>query len=1156
MEQYKGKSQEKLKSELSDLMEEQEFLKDEISDIDIKKEYDDNQEKIDFINSMITDSVSSEPVEEEGEIEQIEKIEEPLEDDVPFPPFPDYLFYADGGMTKKEDINFALGGYLASAGIGAYYGAKNPKSVKKVTDPIDKAISQIGKNLTDKKYAKGGTVKGRNNKTGESFGVVIGSKKFTNDDKDKIQLNVRIGYGSRISEYKLIFDKKGNLQEITDYGYSLDGYPSTSSGSGKKISAQSKSESINALKELNFPQSFSKRVIDFVSEKDFAKGGATEKDQQTIIQEGTEIEYVSEDGDYSAIIGYQEFFGRNKYYIWFNGIMVHSSITYKSMLRKLNQLKKDYKLEYEGIIYAKGGVTVGLYDEGQKSIRFQQFDDREETKKFLEKEGMKEVKKDPKTRKEFKFYAKGGKVKFDDSPMMKKLWNERGYDVPYLESLSDAELKGIYETEFDDERTYDFRTDRDEIPNDYAKGGMISDLIVGNKVGHLRPNTGRYEYSEISEINGSEVKLVHRHPKKRYWDNYFEMDKDQIEEFINTPSKDFNDGRPLMKIKKVYAKGGKTTQRKYYTYDIVGDKVHIYQQDKEDENSFDSIEQIITQLKKEGHKEKDFVVLKKDGRFAKGGEIELGEISKADLVSHWNSGKKYNYKGEDYLVSKLAGARNDFFFQKNGEEYFLILDENNGKYFPSGLYAEGGEVLTAQYKEYLDNLRDSGETNMLGAGRYLQQEFGLDKREARKILAEWMGSYEKGGVTDNLEKYYKEQKNEIEKIKNYGKGEYTVAWLLTPNGSKEYADLEANSWKEAVDIVKKGEKEDGFDITNVEVGVDTPNEYLGRFPIEHIINPNDYYPTFAKGGEVITDSFGDKYELREDEEININDYVYFGDTGDISVVEDEEDLEFARAGKTKAIPYAKGGETASPITNYHKNFMGTLSFDLKVKGMRKPQDFIVYPITGKTNIIRIQSDKKWGEIDATTGKGILSKTGNNSWAFALDVSNRNVNKFELSDEELEELKNKIRETSGKEVGNAIITTDNSGAELLADGGVLNMDEVSIYQGADDNYTIVMSGDVYDMNSFSMPNTSINTYIGDRRDYPSDISHWGKKIKYDNAPMVIKEKIDMRKEEFEHGGKIHNDKEDDIQMLKDMISEEKDDDIKKELKKELEKLKTN
>lgn len=77
-------------------------------------------------------------------------------------------------------------------------------------------------------------------------------------------------------------------------------------------------------------------------------------------------------------------------------------------------------------------------------------------------------------------------------------------------------------------------------------------IVAGNKAGFLLPHNGRYEYSEIIEINGNEVKLVRRHPKKKYWDNYFEMGKDQIEEFINTPSKDWKDGRPLIKIKKPY----------------------------------------------------------------------------------------------------------------------------------------------------------------------------------------------------------------------------------------------------------------------------------------------------------------------------------------------------------------------------------------------------------------------------------------------------------------------------------------------------------------------------------------------------------------------------------------------------------------------------
>jgi len=49
--------------------------------------------------------------------------------------------------------------------------------------------------------------------------------------------------------------------------------------------------------------------------------------------------------------------------------------------------------------------------------------------------------------------------------------------------------------------------------------------------------------------------------------------------------------------------------------------------------------------------------------------------------------------------------------------------------------------MTKEHKEYLDNLRESGETNMFGAGRYLENEFGLDKREAREILSEWMSSF-------------------------------------------------------------------------------------------------------------------------------------------------------------------------------------------------------------------------------------------------------------------------------------------------------------------------------------------------------------------------------------------------------------------------------
>ena len=39
--------------------------------------------------------------------------------------------------------------------------------------------------------------------------------------------------------------------------------------------------------------------------------------------------------------------------------------------------------------------------------------------------------------------------------------------------------------------------------------------------------------------------------------------------------------------------------------------------------------------------------------------------------------------------------------------------------------------------EYLDDLRESGTINMMGAPRELQAEFGLDKIEAREIFQLW-----------------------------------------------------------------------------------------------------------------------------------------------------------------------------------------------------------------------------------------------------------------------------------------------------------------------------------------------------------------------------------------------------------------------------------
>ncbi len=49
-----------------------------------------------------------------------------------------------------------------------------------------------------------------------------------------------------------------------------------------------------------------------------------------------------------------------------------------------------------------------------------------------------------------------------------------------------------------------------------------------------------------------------------------------------------------------------------------------------------------------------------------------------------------------------------------------------------------------QYADFLEKLRQSGVTNMFGAGPYLQDEFGLTKQEAKKVLLNWMRNYKRG----------------------------------------------------------------------------------------------------------------------------------------------------------------------------------------------------------------------------------------------------------------------------------------------------------------------------------------------------------------------------------------------------------------------------
>ena len=51
------------------------------------------------------------------------------------------------------------------------------------------------------------------------------------------------------------------------------------------------------------------------------------------------------------------------------------------------------------------------------------------------------------------------------------------------------------------------------------------------------------------------------------------------------------------------------------------------------------------------------------------------------------------------------------------------------------------DISQDQVNVFLDNLRESGVTNMFGAGSYIQEEFGVTKYDAQRFLIKWMQTF-------------------------------------------------------------------------------------------------------------------------------------------------------------------------------------------------------------------------------------------------------------------------------------------------------------------------------------------------------------------------------------------------------------------------------
>ena len=101
---------------------------------------------------------------------------------------------------------------------------------------------------------------------------------------------------------------------------------------------------------------------------------------------------------------------------------------------------------------------------------------------------------------------------------------------------------------------------------------------------------------------------------------------------------------------------------------------------------------------------------------------------------------------QSYPNARVDGADDEFNFYLTGDAcyYWIRLITRQGDY---NMYLNFyTRTPMDKYFEYLEQLRQSGETNMYGAAPYLQREFSelrLEPDRAKDILLAWIGSFTK-----------------------------------------------------------------------------------------------------------------------------------------------------------------------------------------------------------------------------------------------------------------------------------------------------------------------------------------------------------------------------------------------------------------------------
>ena len=141
----------------------------------------------------------------------------------------------------------------------------------------------------------------------------------------------------------------------------------------------------------------------------------------------------------------------------------------------------------------------------------------------------------------------------------------------------------------------------------------------------------------------------------------------------------------------------------------------------------------------------------------KGFALSDGSFPIKDLKDLKNAIQAYGRAKDQARAAKFIVKR----AKALGAEDLIPDTEDFQKSLDESVVTEGLDK-NKPYFDFLVALRDSGATNMFGATPYLQDAFGLSKSEARKILAEWMKSFNEGKLTEAKASVSKKDIKDIE----------------------------------------------------------------------------------------------------------------------------------------------------------------------------------------------------------------------------------------------------------------------------------------------------------------------------------------------------------------------------------------------------------